>query len=135
MMGVYSLTADRCRQMLEAGVDRETIAKTLNCSRANVAYHAGQLGLTNRRKTTRWDEIQADLDNGLSKTEVAKKHKMSRNAIYQAITRGSITARRTIMNVSDADAAGETLAEVLNDHGVEVSVELATDVVKDWSSR
>ncbi|HEY2260148.1 MAG TPA: HNH endonuclease signature motif containing protein [Solirubrobacteraceae bacterium] len=82
--------------MLEAGVPRTEIARTLGIAKATVSYHARRLGAPIDERCARrydWQAVQRHYDAGHSVRECIAKFGFSSASWFSAVGRGAVVAR------------------------------------------
>jgi transposase-like protein len=89
-------TREAVRLLLEAGMSRSAVARTLGISKPTVTYHARALGLGANPAYDRrydWDEVQRYYDEGHSITECQLRFGFARKTFADAVKRGAVVSR------------------------------------------
>ena len=82
--------ADELRtRMLKARAHK--LANPSQDTRIKISLSLKDAYTTGNRKSRDWDIIQVDIDQGMSKTDIMKKHCISRHVIYDGIKAGKLT--------------------------------------------
>jgi len=89
-------TREAVRDLLEAGLSRAEIGRSLGISRPTVTYHAQRLGFESDSGPARrydWVEIQRYYDEGHSITGCQRRFGFTRKTFMDAVKRGAVVSR------------------------------------------
>lgn len=102
-------TRAQVKLMLDAGVERATIARRLGVSKATVSYHARRLGAAIDERCARrydWSAVQRYYDEGHSVRDCIAAFGFSSASWAEAVRRDAITARPAGLPIADLLIAG-----------------------------
>lgn len=95
-------TRTEVHRLLEEGLTRAQIARTLGTSKSTVTYHARRFGMPIDSRAARrydWNAIQAYYDDGHSVSECCTKFGFARASWTSAVRRGAVVARPLTMPI------------------------------------
>jgi hypothetical protein len=102
-------TRNAVRQLLERRLTHSEVAFELGISKPTVSYHARKLGYPPNERAARrfdWAAIQVAHDSGLSARQCCAKFGCSRSAWHEAIKRGVLKARSTLIPIDELLSKG-----------------------------
>jgi len=103
------VTREAVGRLYAEGKSQAEIAREVGVSKPTVCFHMRMLGVPPSVDFARrydWGEIRAFYEAGHSMTECRKQFGFSRNAWWDAIRRGAITARPRLEPLADVLASG-----------------------------
>jgi AraC-like DNA-binding protein len=100
---VFVSRTDDVARLLRAGHTQKEIARVLGVTPPTVAYHVRKLGIPpgHSRRRYDWDEVQRYYDEGHSVRDCAQHFGFSTWSWHQAVKRGRIVARPTMMPIEE----------------------------------
>jgi hypothetical protein len=107
--GRLETTREAVARLSNAGFSRPEIGRELNISKATVAYHFRNLGVSPDERFARrynWAEVQAEYDSGLSVRQCAARFGFSLASWHKAVARGDIVPRPVAMPIEELLVAG-----------------------------
>jgi DNA-binding CsgD family transcriptional regulator/Zn finger protein HypA/HybF involved in hydrogenase expression len=102
-------TRDMVRELLDQGLSRAEIARSLRVSKATVSYHARRLGAGVDERCARrydWAAVQRYHDEGHGLRECVARFGFSSGAWHDACRRGDLVARPARMPIEELFVAG-----------------------------
>jgi transposase-like protein len=102
-------TREAVARLLAEGLSMSAIARELGVSKPTVCFHMRMLGVPPQEDFARrynWDEIRAYYEAGHSMTECLREFGCSRNAWWDAISRGAIKPRPRLLPLEEILVVG-----------------------------